>query len=114
MRKRRLFVEGSAYHVTSRTNDKTRVFSGNLGRRIMILILQGAKDKFGFKLHNFCIMPNHIHLLITPAKGTDLSRIIQWVKTRSAKSWNCIHGLNRSCVDFTPFSSLLELTLVPC
>ena len=92
MRKRRIFVEGSAYHITSRTNDRTRAFDRNLGRRIMILILEGAKEKFGFKLHNFCIMPNHVHLLITPAKGTNLSRIIQWLKTNSAKRWNCIHG----------------------
>jgi len=92
MRKRRIFVDGSAYHVTSRTNDRTRAFDRNLGRRIMILTLESAKEKFGFKLHNFCIMPNHVHLLITPAEGTNLSRIIQWLKTKSAKHWNCIHG----------------------
>ena len=92
MRKKRKFMEGVAYHVTSRTNDKIRVFANNLGRKIMLLILEAAKEKFGFRLHNFCIMPNHIHLLITPASGTSLSRIIQWIKTRTAKRWNCIHG----------------------
>ena len=92
MRKRRLLIDGTAYHVTSRTNDKKGVFAGRLGRKIMLLVLQEAKNKYGFKLHNFCIMPTHIHLLITPAKGTNLSRIIQWIKTHSAKRWNCIHG----------------------
>jgi hypothetical protein len=33
MRKKREFVEGAAYHVTSRTNDKIRVFERNLGRK---------------------------------------------------------------------------------
>jgi putative transposase len=37
-------------------------------------------------------MPTHIHLLITPASGTSLSRIMQWIKTHSAKRWNSIHG----------------------
>jgi len=92
MRRKREFMEGAAYHVTSRTNDKIRVFDNNLGRRIMILVLENAKEKYGFRLHNFCIMPTHIHLLITPANGTNLSRIIQWIKTHSAKRWNCIHG----------------------
>jgi putative transposase len=91
MRKKRELIDGAAYHVTSRTNDKIRTFDNNLGRKIMILVLEEAKEKFGFKLHNFCIMPNHIHLLITPANGTNLSRIVQWIKTRSAKRWNCIH-----------------------
>ena len=58
----------------------------------MLLVLQSAKEKYAFTLHNFCIMPTHIHLLITPADKTDLSRIIQWIKTRAAKSWNFIHG----------------------
>jgi len=92
MRKKREFVEGAAYHVTSRTNAKIRVFDSKLGRKIMLLVLEDAKEKYGFKLHNFCIMPNHIHLLIRPIKGTNLSRIIQWIKTHSARRWNSIHG----------------------
>jgi len=92
MRKNREFTAGTAYHVTSRTNNKYQVFSSYLGQRIMILVLQDAKEKYGFRLHNFCVMPTHIHLLITPAEGTDLSRIMQWIKTISAKRWNRIHG----------------------
>ncbi len=92
MRKKRVFAEGAAYHVTSRTNAKSRVFEKNLGRKIMLLVLEEAKEKYAFTLHNFCIMPTHIHLLITPASGTNLSRIIQWIKTHSARRWNSIHG----------------------
>ena len=92
MRKNREFTAGTTYHVTSRTNDKNRVFSRYLGQRIMLMVLQDAKKKYRFKLHNFCIMPTHIHLLITPEDGTDLSRIMQWIKTISAKRWNHIHG----------------------
>ena len=92
MRKKRVFIEGVYYHVTSRTNDKIRVFDTRLGRKIMLIILQNAKDKFGFGLTNFCIMPTHIHLLIKPEKGTSLSVIMQWIKTNSAKYWNRVHG----------------------
>jgi putative transposase len=58
----------------------------------MLLVLRDAKEKYRFKLHNFCIMPTHIHLLITPANGTNLTQIMQWIKTHSAKRWNRIHG----------------------
>ena len=92
MRKKRVSVEGAPYHVTSRTNNKIRVFANNLGRKIMLMTLEHSKEKYTFSLHNFCIMSNHIHLLITPAKGTSLSKIIQWIKTNSAKRWNYIHG----------------------
>jgi len=92
MRKKREFIAGAFYHVTSRTNGKIRVFENKLGRKIMLITLQDAKDKFRFRLANFCIMPTHIHLLIEPGKGTCLSEIMQWIKTRSAKRWNTIHG----------------------
>ena len=92
MRKKREFPEGGVYHVTSRTNNKTRVFENRLGRKIMLLVLEDAKDKFRFRLANFCIMPTHIHLLIEPRQGKSLSTIMHWIKTRSAKSWNFIHG----------------------
>lgn len=92
MRKKREFVEEVFYHVTSRTNDKIRIFDNRLGRKIMLMVLQDAKDKFRFRLANFCVMPTHIHLLIEPGKGTDLCMIMRWIKTRSARRWNCIHG----------------------
>ena len=52
MRKKRKIADGAFYHVTSRTNDKIRVFENNLGRKIMLITLQDAKDKFLFRLTN--------------------------------------------------------------
>ena len=92
MRKKREFIEGAFYHVTSRTNDKIRIFENKLGRKIMLMILQDAKEKFQFRLANFCVMPTHIHLLIEPGEGTNLSSIMQWIKAKSARRWNFIHG----------------------
>jgi len=92
MRRKREFTEDAFYHVTSRTNNKIRVFENNLGRKIMLMVLQDAQNKFRFGLTNFCIMPTHIHLLIKPAEGQNLSVIMRWIKTRSAVRWNQIHG----------------------
>ena len=92
LRKKREFIAGSFYHVTSRTNDKIRVFENKLGRKLMLKTLQDAKDRFHFQLANFCVMPTHIHLLIKPMEETSLSVIMQWIKTQSAKRWNSIHG----------------------
>jgi putative transposase len=92
MRRRREFIRGAFYHVTSRTNNQIRVFETTLGQRIMLTTLEDAKEKFEFYLTNFCIMPNHIHLLIKPANGICLSKIMHWIKTRSAKRWNFING----------------------
>ena len=58
----------------------------------MLLTLQDAKEKYRFRLANFCIMPTHIHLLIKPEEDETLSEIMHWIKIHSAKRWNCIHG----------------------
>ncbi|MCL2175278.1 MAG: transposase [Treponema sp.] len=92
MYKKREFFDGAFYHVTSRTNDKIRVFENKLGRKVMLIALQDAKDKFHFRLTNFCVMPTHIHLLIQPADGTKLDKIMHWLKNQSSKRWNLIHG----------------------
>jgi len=88
MGSKRVLIEGGTYHVTSRTNAKHPAFSEKLGRKIILLMLREAKEKFGFKLHNFCVMPNHFHLLITPETGTNLSKILHWIKISSSKAWN--------------------------
>jgi len=58
----------------------------------MLIALQDAKDKFGFRLTNFCVMPTHIHLLIQPPPTASLSVIMHWIKLTTAKRWNAIHG----------------------
>jgi putative transposase len=92
VRKKREFIQGAFYHVTSRTNDRIRIFENKLGRKIMLMVLQDAKEKYRFRLANFCVMPTHIHLLIQPEENAPLSTIMHWIKTHSAKRWNNIHG----------------------
>ena len=91
MRQKRIIIAGYTYHVTSRTNNKISIFNSKFGQRIILRMIRRAKEKYGFKLHNICIMPTHIHLLITPGKEINLSKIVQWVKTMFAKEWNKYH-----------------------
>jgi putative transposase len=96
MRKNRRFVEGAMYHVTSRTNDKARVFEGKVGQKILMTVLHQSKMRFGFRLLNFCVMPNHFHWLILPDKTAgsrgDLPQIMHWIKLSVSKWWNEVHG----------------------
>jgi len=75
MYKKREFITGAFYHVTSRTNDKVKAFESKLGQKLMLITLQDAKDKFNLKLANFCVMSTHIHLLIKPENDKNLIKI---------------------------------------
>ena len=92
MRNKREFSKGLFYHVIIQTNYSTPIFANRLDRKIMLITLQDAKDKFHFHLGNFCIMPTHIHLLIRPEEGVSLHEIMRWLKINSTERWNCIHG----------------------
>ncbi len=76
-----------------------------------LLILERAKGKFGFKLKHFCIMSNHIHLLIQPRKNTDISRIMQWILSVFAIKFNKIFGY-KGHVWYDRFKSKIIYSLV--
>lgn len=41
-----------------------------------------------YELHAWCVMPNHVHMLVTPSEGASLTEIVRPIKSYSAK---CIH-----------------------
>ena len=88
MRPKRQFLDNTMYHITSRTNSKEKIFDHKPGKALMMGVLKEAKEKYDFTMANFCIMPTHIHLLLTPKKGADLSKIMLWIKTSFTKRWN--------------------------
>ncbi|TAG09883.1 MAG: methionine synthase [Verrucomicrobia bacterium] len=45
-----------------------------------------------FELGAWCVMPNHVHLLIKPLEGHSLSSILQGMKSFSAKEANALLG----------------------
>ena len=94
MRKNRQLLEGANYHVTARINRGEKIFLLREDRDLFMEILKRAKRKFNFSLKNFCIMGNHIHLLIKPGPGESLSKIMQWLLGVFAQMWNKRHGLS--------------------
>ena len=94
MRKNRQLLEGAEYHVTARINRGEKIFLLREDRDLFMEILKRAKKKFNFSLKNFCIMGNHVHLLIKPGPEVSLSRIMQWLLGVFAQTWNKKHGLS--------------------
>ena len=94
MRRIRELLEGAEYHVTARINRGEKIFLAQEDRKLFMDTLKRAKKKFTFSLKNFCIMGNHIHLLIKPGPGVSLSRIMQWLLGVFAQLWNKKHGLS--------------------
>lgn len=70
----RVCAEGYPHHITQRGNNKETVFIDNEDRRNYLKILQRYKNKYGLQISAYCLMNNHVHLLVVPEDKTSLAR----------------------------------------
>jgi REP element-mobilizing transposase RayT len=84
--------KGETCHVISTVNRRACGLKWKKIKALFIKVVQEAKEHFDFEIDTFCIMDNHFHLLITPALGESLSRIMKWIKQVFAVRWNKKHN----------------------
>lgn len=65
-RKRRTVRKGFCYHIMLRGNGGQDIFRDQADRVRFCLLLQYSAEKHRLKVHGFCLMNNHVHLLIQP------------------------------------------------
>ena len=61
-RKPRLHVPGGLYHVVLRGNAQQDIFFTPSDRAVLYELLANGVSRFGFRVHAFCLMTNHVHL----------------------------------------------------
>jgi len=89
-RKPRLEYPGATYHVCTRGDNKEAIFLSDKDYLIFLQSLYMYKEKWHFKLFSYCLMTNHLHLLIKVDK-TPLSKIMHSVNSRYVKYFNRTH-----------------------
>lgn len=87
-RKPRIHLPGGLYHVIFRGNGGQDVFLAAADRYRFYLLLQEGTHRFGYKIHAFCLMTNHIHLAVQIA-DIPLSRGMQNLSFRYTRWINC-------------------------
>jgi putative transposase len=60
----RVHVAGGFYHVTLRGNHRQPIFSSDQDRSLLNSIVAHALSRYGARLHAYCWMTNHLHLLL--------------------------------------------------
>ncbi len=86
-RKPRLHVPGGVYHVILRGNDGQRIFADHDDYRRLYQLLADGVERYGHRIHGFCCMPNHLHLIVQVA-DVSLSRVVQNLAFRYARWFN--------------------------
>jgi len=76
----RLISPPGTYFVTFSTFQRRRFFVEENYARLFLKTLYGYRRLRKFELHAFVLMPDHIHLLLTPAADVTLERAMQFIK----------------------------------
>ena len=68
------------FFITTVTAQRHPIFRRETTARLLIETLAHYRDEGKFLLHEFVIMPDHVHALLTPAPEISLERAMQFIK----------------------------------
>src|SRR5436305_12674170 len=83
----RLEFEGAFWHITSRGNERKDIFRQDGDRLLFLSLLATAGKRFRWRLHEYCLMTNHYHLLIDTPLRT-LAEGMHWLKSEYVRIFN--------------------------
>lgn len=78
-RKPRILVDGGYYHLVTRGIDRRRLFRYQQDYKYFLEIMKKYLSKFKVNIIHYCLMSNHIHLLIQVDRSEDLPKFMQAV-----------------------------------
>ncbi len=78
-RKTRMYLPGIPAHIVQRGNNRSACFFSNDDYLIYKEFLSEGLKRYGGQLHAYCLMTNHVHLLITPCEKETISLVVQHV-----------------------------------
>ena len=92
----RIEVLGALYHVIARGNQRRTVFRDTVDYRCYLDLLVRYQHRHGLPLYAYALMPNHLHLLISPNRAP-LSKIMQGLQQTYTRHFNRRHRLVGHC-----------------
>jgi len=83
---------GSTYFVTTKSWQNTAAFQVLEVANIAIDKLLEYRGKGNYLLHEFVVMPNHLHLILTPTNSISLEKAIQLIKGGTSYEIHRVRG----------------------
>jgi len=91
----RLLSPPGAYFVTFSTWQRRRLFVVENHARLLLKTIYGYRREGRYQLHAFVVMPEHVHLLLTPAQDVTLEHAVQLIKGGYSHALGSILGRKR-------------------
>jgi len=81
-------VPGVAHHVTQRGTGRQLVFYTRNDRLVYLRLLKENSERAGLRILAYCLMPNHIHLIVLPEEEESLAVALRRAHGRYAQYFN--------------------------
>ena len=78
------------YHVINRGNNRAPVFHDDEDYAAFLRAIDDLKQRRPFAFYGYCLMPNHVHLLIRPLE-TPISRLMQSLLVSHTQRYHRCH-----------------------
>lgn len=112
----RLSFAGLPHHVIQRGHNGQPIFLRPADYQLMLELLLEYSRKFGVAVHAYVLLPNHFHLLLSPATATALPLMLQAVGRRYVRYFNDAQKRSGTLWDGRYRCTVLqpELFVLPC
>ena len=87
-RQPRLVLPGYPHHIILRGNNRNDIFYNDKDRRFFIDCLKESKEKANSKIYSYCLMTNHLHLIVEPAEKEGLKVMMQSLGRKYVQYFN--------------------------
>lgn len=88
----RIVIENVPHHVTQRGNNRQDVFLADEDRRVYLSLLKDRAEACGLEVLAYCLMTNHVHLVVVPRSAEALARAVGRAHYRYTQYVNRLHG----------------------
>ncbi len=89
----RLVLANYPHHVVQRGHNRQVVFAADDDYQRYLADLRELKDAFGVKVYAYCLMTNHVHLLMAPGEAiAGLGQLMKALGARATRYRNRLEG----------------------
>jgi putative transposase len=80
-----------AHHVTQRGNRRQVIFTTDSERSVYLGLLRESTERHSLSVIGYCLMSNHVHLVVIPRKAESLACTFKDTHGQYASYWNVAH-----------------------
>jgi putative transposase len=105
---RRVVLPGFPHHIVQRGHNRRPIFAAPRDYAQYLEALRELTAEYAVSIHAYCLMTNHVHLLLTPTDTTGLAKVMKPLAGRYTRRQNWLDGRTGTLWESRYRSSLVD------